>query len=119
MLNLKSNLKDFFRYLFRPKFWDMMLPYSHNWDMQLRFLLDNAKECKIYFNPISNSYLTMTINDTEIWIGNYPYSYGWNRSEHWSRETRVRPSRRTIERLHKFIEEKKKEDLKPYFDYFK
>ena len=52
-----------------PKYWVQLEKTDWAWDKKLNELLDS--------NPtITLGYLTVFLNNAEIWVGNYPYSYG-------------------------------------------
>ena len=54
----------------RPNHWIKL----HDYDRELdQWLLKQIKE-DTYVSP---GYLTCCLGYTEVWVGNYPYSYGW------------------------------------------
>lgn len=69
----------------------MSHPYSREWDIMLNKLLDKEDNVKIV------SGFTARVGGIDVWIGNYPYAYGN------PEQLDVRPSRATIERLHKAV----------------
>ena len=87
MKKLIKNIK----YLFKPKFWVMEHPYSKHWDIKLNEMLDKENNVKIV------SDFTARVGGMDVWIGNYPYAYGNPKT------LDIRPSRATIERLHKAV----------------
>jgi hypothetical protein len=97
-------MKDFFRYLFKPSFWQSNTGVSLAWDMELNLILDNVKE--ISFNTH-----TTKIDGVEIWTSNYPYAYGNAREI-----PGCFPKRRTRERLYNFIQYQKLEELKGRYE---
>lgn len=91
-------MRDFLRYLFKPSFWTMLYGYNKIWDKDVNQLIDENKDVVVYYNLLTDSCTHCEIDGTYIWIENYPYGYGTGRFESWGR-----PSRRTIERLHKYL----------------
>lgn len=51
-----------------PKYWVQNEPTNWEWDATLNDLLDKYK-------PIPG-YMTVTLGPVEVWVSNYPYSYG-------------------------------------------
>ena len=104
-------MKNFFKnlqFIFRPEFWKMIIPYDKQWDEDLNYLIDNCP-CKLDdVNVISGEHYTIifmpdNVNRIEVWIKNYPYSYG--RPFIAMRIRNYRPSKLTILKLRK-LEEK-------------
>jgi hypothetical protein len=77
-----------------PLYWIMNHGYNHDWNKKLNELLDSNNVDFLF-----SSY-RVDIGDSDVWIGNYPYSYGTTKV--MGRE--VRPSRRTILRLKKVVD---------------
>jgi len=86
MLKMKKLLKNI-KYLFKPKFWTMLYPYSRSWDIKLNEMLDRENSVEVV------SEFWARVGGIDVWIGNYPYAYGNPRI------LDIRPSRATIERL--------------------
>lgn len=78
----------------RPRFWLRNEPYSAAWDAALNAMLDDPK-------IETRGSHTLLLNGKDIWVRNYPYSYG--HPYEWAHE--VMPSRATVIRLHKTIEQ--------------
>ena len=74
-------------WIFSPSYWFMMNKYSKEWD---RFVRDAIDGDDIEFDGLYRA----KANGVEIWIGNYPYSYGSPYDG-----PGVRPSRGTIKKL--------------------
>lgn len=91
MSNYKhSNIRGFFKYLLRPRFWFRNYSFNADWDRRLNEILDSPE-----FENMDNYWAE--INGVKIWIANYPYAYGQLGG------TEVMPSRETVERLHKAV----------------
>lgn len=58
---------DFYRLL--PPFWIQNYPTCREWDAMLNRLMDERE-------PTNKTPYTVNFGDIEVWIGNYPYSYG-------------------------------------------
>ena len=74
------------------------------WDRELNHLLD----CNHRFHLGDNGKLIL-VHKTLIWIDNFPYAYGTKESA-YTRESGL-PSRKTVVRLHKAVEEYRNELL--------
>lgn len=99
-------MKKFFKnlqFIFKPEFWTMIVPYDKQWDQDINYLIDNCS-CKLdNVNSLDGEHYTIVfspdnINFVEVWIKNYPYSYGKMYKPH---EGYARPSRLTILKLRK------------------
>ena len=88
MKKLIKNVK----YIFKPKFWVMLYPYSRQWDIKLNEMLDKENNVRV-INEFWGD-----VGGIKVWISNYPYGYGDPKT------LNIRPSRATIERLHKAVE---------------
>ena len=87
---MKKLLKNI-KYLFKPKFWRMEYPYSRQWDDKLNEMLDKENNVRVI------NEFRADVGGIKVWIGNYPYAYGNPEL------VDIRPSRATIERLHKAV----------------
>lgn len=80
------------QFIFRPRYWNMLYPYSAEWDRKLNKLLDNHD-----FKDIG-AFRAM-LGDSEIWISNHPYAAFTPYRD--SDKLELRPSRLTIKRARK------------------
>lgn len=87
---------DFLFALFRPRFWGMQEAYSDRWDRVINRIIDEDQVDRV-------GCYTAHVGSKEVWIGNYPYSYG---VPYRISRAGVRPSRRTIRRLREYIDAK-------------
>lgn len=91
------------QFVVRPDFWFMQISYSEHWDKVLNNLMDNVKPKLNKPNSLDGEIYTINFENVEVWVRNYPYSYGYpyvSKNE----AIRVRPSRLTIKRLKKFVD---------------
>lgn len=51
-----------------PKYWLQNSPTNYEWDAILNDLLDK--------HDPKPSYLTVSLGNVEVWVGNWPYAYG-------------------------------------------
>lgn len=82
--------------LFTPSAWNQNEPTSLEWDKRLNYLLDN------YEIVVEGNY-TIKINGVEVWISNYPYSYG--KTYHNEAFGQVLPTLKTRQRLKTAVEQ--------------
>lgn len=104
---MKEKIIKFFlnlQFIVRPDFWYMQLPYSEHWDKILNNLMDNVKAEISHPNSLDGVIYTIRFDKVEVWIQNYPYSYGHIYNHDKSDSIKVRPSRLTIKRLKRFVE---------------
>ena len=88
------SIRDFLRYLVRPRFWLMRYPYNAAWDAALNHAMDaDAPTTHI------DAY-TAKVGPFCVWVSNWPYAYG----RLYRPDLGVRPSRRTIERLRRHVD---------------
>ena len=93
-MSIKSKLA-YWKELTPLCFQNYVNPYSEEWDVKLNQWLDKY-ELK---NPRRGStYFVAELNGHALWVGNYPYSYGY---PYLPKQIAVRPSRKTILRLRK------------------
>ena len=91
------------QFIFRPSYWFMLNRFSSEWDKELNELMD-----KYYFAIIkypSGEVFTAMLGNTEVWIENHPYSSFYNAQDIDYVERRRRPSRLTILRAKKLLDE--------------
>jgi hypothetical protein len=81
------------QFIFKPRYWLMNRPYSEVHDVAITKLMNESR-----FENIGD--YTATLNETEIWVANYPNAVGIMGLEAMSR-----PSRLTIKRIGKKLEE--------------
>jgi hypothetical protein len=67
-MNINKHLLTFY-FIINPHWWLMNDSYNEEWDRKLNHLLDNYK-----LKDIGEH--TGVLNDTGVWIRNYPYAYG-------------------------------------------
>jgi len=72
-MNVFKRVRWFFYFLVRPRWWLRNSPTSLVWDTWLDHALDNPK-----FEGGYGCY-TITLNDREVWVENYPYAYAHER----------------------------------------
>ena len=65
-----KKLSDFFFRLVRPSFWGQHYTTDYVYDELLNQILD---KCEIEIVDI----YTVKINGIEVWVSNFPYSYGY------------------------------------------
>jgi hypothetical protein len=83
---------DWYRLL--PSYWIQSYPTSKEWDTALNKLMDT------YPLVVVDEY-TVMFGGTELWVGNYPYSYGnWYSKRNLPK---VLPSVKTRKRLRKLF----------------
>lgn len=80
-------------FLFRPRYWIRVDPYSAAWDRALNRMLDNPTFTDIGTHAVK-------LNGKTIWTANYPYGFGAPYG--WGPE--VLPSRATVVRLRDALE---------------
>lgn len=96
-------------FLFMPKYWLMNNPYSKEWDTKLNELIDEFEPVIDRPNLIDGLVYIIYFGDYGVWVQNYPYGYG-NFYTHKNGKVYprgYRPSRKTIMRLRKVVEDKK------------
>lgn len=102
-MNIRRYVKNFFIILFNPKFWTFAFKVDKIRDKEINDLLDKYKPVGIYLS-------TLQFDSFEIWVGDYPYSYGqiysMNRKLYL---IKYRPCIDTIIRIKKIEENFKKE----------
>lgn len=104
---MKEKIIKFFlnlQFIVRPDFWYMANRYSEHWDKTLNNLMDNVKAEISEPNSLDGEIYTIRFDKVEVWIQNYPYSYGHIYDRGKSDTLKVRPSRLTIKRLNRFVE---------------
>jgi hypothetical protein len=100
------------RCLFPPTRWGMMTYYSPEWDHYMRMAITmgmvrpyyyGLQECRDWLSDAS-----VEVGPYKIWVGNYPFAYGYE-----SPEGRARPSfatmrllKKEVRRIHREHEEK-------------
>lgn len=90
-----KRLMDVFFAAAHPGFWLTQKPYSAEYDRYLNELMDQNA-------PITErSEHTRKIGNLTIWTSNYPYCYG---HPYGRDQIEILPARRTVKRLHKYIE---------------
>jgi hypothetical protein len=67
-MNINKHLLTFY-FIINPHWWLMNHSYNEEWDRKLNHLLDNYK-----LKDIDEH--TGVLNDTGVWIANYPHAYG-------------------------------------------
>jgi len=102
---------DWYR-LFNPLFWIQNEPTSEEWDRVLNELLDK-------YGVTSVNQYTARVGNLEIWVCNYPYSFGHThnsvfRPEQPSLYNNVLPKVKTRIRLKKMIEQVQKEQFNKF-----
>lgn len=90
------NIKDTLRVLM-PDFWIMLGKYNPRWDKLLNEAIDKGVVTKICSRVVQ-------IDNLSVWVANYPSGYATPYSMGVKIET-ARPSRLTILRLKRFLEE--------------
>jgi len=93
---MKNKWHDYLR-IFLPNMWIMNFPYSESWDKALNRLLDE------YPFVLTSPPHEATLGDVTVWTENYPYA-----SFHpviKGREQDVRPSRLTILKARRHLED--------------
>lgn len=91
-------IKDVLFTITHPASWLMLNNYDADYDKFINKIIDDKTE-------IISGFFTseVMINPSvTIWTSNFPYSYG---NIYYPRESKDRPSRRTIYRLKKYISE--------------
>lgn len=84
------------KYIFYPSYWIMINHYNEEWDKKINELMDNNKF-------IITSQETARLWNIEVWIANHPYA---SFSPFNPIDSRIRPSRSTIDRaFNKIIED--------------
>jgi len=115
MTNTKLRWLRFCEWLYRvrsgPKYFHTLSKYNPEWDMQVRVALDLGLLKPYQFGSYDSgvpkyvSPFKVLINDREVWIGNYPYSYGVPHDDSASCISREeRPHARTLKRLQKEVD---------------
>jgi hypothetical protein len=87
-MKINKHLLTFY-FIINPHWWVMNDSYNEEWDRKINHLLDNYK-----LKDIGEH--TGVLNDTGVWIANYPYAYG---THYTNGHFYGRPSRWTIYRL--------------------
>lgn len=100
---IKTRIKNNLRILFMSGF---IYKYDEDWDKKINTLMDSHS----FEPPKFNTDCVVCLGGHEIWVNHYPWSYASDWSKH---ESRVRPSRKTILRVHDKLAEDKKEWGKP------
>ena len=116
---MKEKIKKFFlnlQFIFKPIYWMPLNPYSDHWDKVLNNLIDSDKGELGDVNSIDGQIYTIKFGDVEVWIQNYPYSYGHIHSSGGETLPKHRPSRLTIKKLEKMVERKKREKSAGYIN---
>lgn len=60
----------FLYFLFKPRFWLGLYPVNLIWDKHLNDLMDK-KATVTWMSPYG-----VRLDNTEIWVGNFPHAYG-------------------------------------------
>lgn len=76
----------------KPRYWMQNEPTSWEWDAILNYLMDT-------YEP-EPGYLTVKLGPVEVWVSNWPYSYGNAYRPH---EVKVLPSVATRKRLKNLV----------------
>ena len=83
-------------YRFLPMYWCQARNTDWAWDQILNELLDS--------NPTFSLFgYTLIINNTPVWVENYPYSYGYIYTADWYNFNNGIPSVATRKRLRKIV----------------
>lgn len=98
--------------IYNPRYWIMLNPYCPDLDRILNDMMnDNAPIKKKYYYDGSLCKGIVLFGRKELWVANYPYSYGhfisFDSLESYSspfNKNKRRAKRKTIYRLHKYIE---------------
>lgn len=92
-----KRLKDIVFALVRPSYWLSNYESHEHWDAVVNQLIDKDVDVKL----CPRTGLTATVGEYEVWTGNFPYAFGYNR-----RGLELLPFRRTRKRLRDFIVKK-------------
>jgi hypothetical protein len=103
MKNLIEKIKIFFTFFFN----NFLYEYSEEWDKTLNELLKTEEPILGEPNTIDNQYYIMWLGNVQIWIQNYPYGFG-KKYVFGSKNVDVRPSKITIHKLKKIVDELKR-----------
>lgn len=109
-------MKKFFlnlQFIFKPDFWDVLIPFNKQWDDDLNYLIDNVPAKLDESNCFDRTHYNIIFGRGDdiiyVWIRNYPYSYG-KPFKPGDYNYNYRPSRLTILKLRK-LEQKLKKNL--------
>jgi len=113
---MRINTRTILDYLIiclNPQFWGMLYEYDDEYDKFINNLMQKHYFASVHYKTnytLSYGY-TAFLDDTEIWICNYPFAFGvlhGDSKNRFARSCTVRPSRLTILRMKR----KLKYDLK-------
>lgn len=75
------------------------------WDAELNMLLDEHEIVPVSLSGSDKTVYTILLGDIEVWVGNYPYSFGYHCPRRSCFSDRLTlPSSKTIIRLRKALE---------------
>jgi hypothetical protein len=114
MINFIKNLK----FIFKPMYWLMNNPYSEGWDDLLNHLMIQYKDDYVLGHVNDGKIYTIKFGDFVVWVQNYPYAFGtlYEAPKVYTEKVPgyrgVRPSRLTILKLHKMINDSMEKNIK-------
>ncbi len=95
-----------------PNYWHMLYPYNKAWDKKLNNYLNEGFDLVEQYHLIlpsrckfDKNTFTICVEGSCIWVQNYPYAYGSPVLK--DKPSKIRPSRYTIRRLRRYIENHK------------
>jgi len=100
-MNMIDRIKSL-QFIFKPNYWMMNEPFNKDWDHKLNLLMDKFEPVFADVNPLDGLIHTVSFGGIVVWIENYPYAYAT--PDYYSR---IRPSRLTIQRLYRMINQEK------------
>ncbi|MFV0575974.1 MAG: hypothetical protein ACK5NC_11270 [Vibrio sp.] len=114
-MKLKEKIEIYFNYIFCG----MQRKYYQEWDELLNEILDSGVTPVIGDHVITYEF---NGNEYSVWIANFPYAYGFlyrKNGAYIHSDFEIRPSLRTIERLHEITSEQikahKKEMIRDFY----
>lgn len=106
------------QFIFNPTYWMLNNRYSKEWDDLLNYLMDNFEPVLGKPNIFSGEIYTVKFDTFSVWISNYPYAYAtpyevpFELKDKYYGNLDVRPSKLTILRLHRLINELARKEVK-------
>jgi hypothetical protein len=100
-MNMIDRIKSL-QFIFKPNYWIMNEPFNKDWDDKLNLLMDKFEPVFGNVNELDGEIHTISFGGINVWVSNYPYAYAT--PDYYSN---IRPSRLTIQRLYRMINQEK------------
>lgn len=99
------------KYILNPIWWRLNDRYSKRWDIELNRLIDQDNGVIDYMSD-NVLFFNIKFGDIKVWVNNYPYAYGTPIAK--GIPSKIRPSRKTIERLKEYVDSQNEVKLNKY-----